>query len=745
MKEIKSYDKEIVEKLLQDISKDDNNQYDAICNLKSLIENAIESIRVNTSLTYTEREAAQTEIEEIKKIYENAVLKCNEQVQKKLVLENPLEYLTLVNIVVQGDVIPLLDTETLMMCAEENVKKAILSHTKITSKEWQTVINNESNLTLNKLVDFFQYAKYSHSEEKDNLKEVMKFFSGLSDKNEMVRQVRELDIKQRDKIINNMISPNSDENIFSTNDLGSTIFDIMVENSDILYGQTFEKKVETDNVWNKFNINIIYKKFTQKYGIEKLEQYKSIIEQALQSNDSKLIKLLFVDEGIIKNVSSDKVLNYIKNWKELEKEEYILSNKYLPISLDIKKKRRQLKDNFDEIIFDAYGEKARKIVANRPGLTLRDIENTEILSPNVTNNFREGFIHDLLSYDIEGINDFVRISQNQDELEAFKLLYSRMSKKLGENVTTMQMCISRFHEYSSVLKDANKQELSEEQLENLEKVCSWPVNICKIQNVDELTELPSKFKKAINTYSYWRDEHVLNCKLEEDIMMTNLGSEETIFDYLNPNNISLETLSIEEKQLLNYCITTTEKLLNCIEVDGLQRAEANNIDISSIFLNQYTLRKKIKEEQMKQFNEELTNKEKIYEAEKEGKYGTKTMKIGDIELIDFGNMPVNLAMHQFNTNASSVSFYGQQAQVDNERNEYLTYDGKNGISTISAIPKAESTESLTGNTYLYWNFKENEVMSLKEAKDEHDIDGAVSHRRKQVVSTGSANRNIKRI
>ena len=738
MKEIKSYDKEIIEKLLQDISKDDNNQYDAICNLKSLIENAIESIRVNTSLTYTEREAAQTEIEEIKKIYENAVLKCNKQVQKKLVLENPLEYLTLVNRVVQRDVIPLLDTETLMMCAEENVKKVILSNTEITSKEWQTVINNESNLTLNKLVDFFQYAMYSYSEEKDNLKEVMKFFSGLSDKNEMVRQVRELDIKQRDKIINSMISNNSDENIFSTDDLGPTIFDILVENSDILHTK----------VWEKFNINIIYEKFTQKYGIEKLEQYKSIIEQALQSNDSNLINLLFVDEGIIKNVSSDKVLNYIKNWNELEKEEEILLKKRLPISVDVKKKRKQLKDNSDEIIFDAYGEKARKIVANRPGLTLRDIENTEILSPNVTNNFREGFIHDLLSYDIEGINDFVRISQNQDELEAFKLLYSRMSNKLGENVTTMQMCISRFHEYSSVLKDANKQELSEEQLENLEKVCSWPVNICKIQNVDELTELPSKFKKAINTYSYWRGEHVLNCKLEEDIMVTNLSGEETIFDYLNLNNMSLETLSIDEKKLLNYCINKENGLLKRISVDRLlQQAEANNIDISSIFLNQYTLIKKIKEEQMKQFNEELTNKEKIYEAEKEGKYGTKTMKIGDIELIDFGNMPVNLASHDPNMNNSSVSFYGQSPQGDDGRNEYLTYDGKKGISTISAIPIAESTEPLpNGNFYLYWNFKENEVMCLYEARAENDYsDGVVSDKKKQVVSEGFSNRHIKRI
>lgn len=686
-------------------------------------------------------------------------IKCSEQVQKTLIKEKPMDYILYVQRSVQEEMMPLLDTETqkniigqepqLIMYAEENVKKDILVKKEIASKEWQTVINNESNLTLDKLVDFFQHARFGVSEEKDSLKEVIKFFSGLSDKNELVRQVRELDIKQRKKIIKNMIDDGKD--IFTTNDLGPAIFDIMIENSDIIYDES-HGKVAIVGALFKFKMNIVYEKFAQKYGNEKLEQYKSIIEQAWQSKDHKLIKFLFVDEGIIKNVSSDKVLNYIKNWTELEKEERLISMKGLPNSLDIKKKRRQLKGNFDEIIFDAYGEKARKIVENRPGLTLRDIENTEILAPNVTNNFREGFIHDLLSYDVEGINDFVRISQNQDDLEAFKLLYSRMSNKLGENITTMQMCISRFHEYSSILKDANKQELSEEQLENLEKVCSWPVNICKIQNVNELTELPSKFKNAINAYPlFCRDARLLGKKLETDIMSTNLSGETVIFDYLNPQNMSLETLSIEEKQLLNFCCVNTDDYDSnplYISFLKLKQAVANDIDISSIFLNQYTLRKKIKEEEMKQFNEELTNKEKIYEAEKEGKYGTKTMKVGDIELIDFGNMPVNFASHDPNMNNSEVLFYNEEAKSSNVRDEYLIYDGENGVSTISATPIVEKTDALESKTtYLYWNFKENEVMSLKndgETERTHG-DGNVSHRKKQIVSTGESSRPIKRI
>ena len=211
--------------------------------------------------------------------------------------------------------------------------------------------------------------------------------------------------------------------------------------------------------------------------------------------------------------------------------------------------------------------------------------------------------------------------------------------------------------------------------------------------------------------------------------------------------MSLETLSIEEKKLLKYCIDTEEydNPLKTINISRLQQAEANNIDISSIFLNQYTLRKKIKEAQMKQFNEELTNKEKIYEAEKEGIYGTKTMKVGDIELIDFGNMPVSFARHNSDiSNSIGLEFYGKEYDNDT-KNEYLTYDGEDGISTISATPMAESTELLHDNVYLYWNFKENEVMSLKEGEEGDLGDGLVSHKKKQVVSEGFSNRHIKRI
>ena len=700
----------------------------------------------------TQRIIASTEPEKLEK--------CSVDVQKALAEENPKVYILYAQKSVQKEIFPLLDDKSqkdiiskdksFILSAKEIVKKDILAEKSIDSTEWQTIISNEQNLTLDKLIHFFEQSGFSYSYDKDTLKETIKYYISLSDKSEFIKQFQGVNIKQRNRLLDRLTTYMDVSNI-QTNNFQSDMLEIMLENTDILYNDGIDGKYPMHSVWNKFDINIVNKKFEQKYGNEKLEQYQSIIEKAFKTNDLKLINLLFVDESIIKKVSSEKVLNYIDNWKELENEEYIINVKHLPISYDIKRKRKQLKDDFDDIVLEAYGEKAQKIVSSRPGLTLRDIENTEILSDNIVGNFREGFVHDFLSYDIEGTSDFVRISKNKEDLEAFKLLYNRMSSKLGENVVTMQMCISRFPEYASLLKNAKKLELSEEQLNNIDKVCSWPVNICKIDNVNELNDLNEKFKKAIDEYSHWRDARILDSKLEKDILRTNLNEETILFDYQNPDNLSLETLSKEEKQLLDFCYPNRDEeyLYRPLDlsVDKLRQAKDAGIDLSSIFLNQYTVREKIKEDQMNRFNKEMTNMEKIYEAEKEGKYGTKVIKIGNVELIDFGSMPVSFASHKPNMNNSFVSFYGGMTETKDGMNQYLEYDGTDGISTISALPIVESTDQISRDSYLYWDFKDNEIMSLKESGGTPNTngDGMVSHKKKQVKSTGISNRTIKRL
>ena len=74
---------------------------------------------------------------------------------------------------------------------------------------------------------------------------------------------------------------------------------------------------------------------------------------------------------------------------------------------------------FYKLFENAYGDKALQIIKSRPGLNPFTINSFEIFRPEIINNFREGFIHDLLSYNIKGFSNFLMISKNDEELNLF--------------------------------------------------------------------------------------------------------------------------------------------------------------------------------------------------------------------------------------------------------------------------------------------------------------------------------------
>ena len=65
---------------------------------------------------------------------------------------------------------------------------------------------------------------------------------------------------------------------------------------------------------------------------------------------------------------------------------------------------------------------------------------------------------------------------------------------------------------------------------------------------------------------------------------------------------------------------------------------------------------------------------------------------------------------------------------------------KSGISTISAHPVVGVKENFWGNSYIFWDFKDNIVMTLK-ARTENYVSGdaVVSWQPKRIVSAGDSN------
>lgn len=483
-------------------------------------------------------------------------------------------------------------------------------------------------------------------------------------------------------------------------------------------GGTREEEEKNNYIEGFFSEDFSGKKFKLEYGGQKYFEYLPLINELYtnppQYNEeirNHILRDLLTRQTLVKNVDSQKLIDYIR------------FNNTLLNENETKDYEKHCQE-FRSIIYDAYGEKALKILESRPGLNWENVVNTDVFSKEVLENFREGFVHDLLSYDFKDIDQFIKIVKNPEDLEAFKLYYGRMSQALGENAVTMEMCMSRYNEYSEILKQATQTQLDEMQKKKLDELCSWRKNICGITRLEELPMLEDMLQTKIFELSQEESPEQRTKKdkelFGEDIFDINIKSENIIYNYQGLASDDMECLTEEERKTFEFFqqnfsnakeITFEwDKKFGNINLQNLNNACKEGIPISSIFINKYKAFSKIKEQEMTKFRKEVTDRKKIEQAIKMGEYGVKKIEIDGVEIIDLGDMSCNFAVHKFNM----VNSY-QNGDNAPKADDYLTYDKMNGISTISARAQSESGQKWdreSYNKYVYWDFEDNEIIGL---------------------------------
>ncbi len=677
-------------------------------------------------------------LQSVVKIEPNNYSLLDMKTQKKIVQQTAFlqENLTMFSPKIQKEI--LLKRPDMIPFSSKEVKIDVLKQRGLSSPEWQTCLGYEKDLTISKL---FKYLKHCKEDDKDsNQKVIAEFCNSSKNKQEIINYIQQ---KGKNKE-NDYFFIEAQKYLDKDTELA--LFDELVE---MYY------RVNSENPVNYFKLETMQEKFmSREYGVYYYSRYKEILDGINKlSNSNRVFNLLFREKTIIDKVDPDKVIEYIElldkykkqNEIELLKQDKIERNKK---TLSQKIYEKKLNKKFEDIIKDAFGEKAGNFIKNRPGINLNDIPNTEIFSPNIVENFRPGFVNDLLSYNISGLDEFIKIAQNPDEIKAFKLYYDTMSHKLGENVVTMQLCISNYPKFQDILKEASTAKLSEEQITKITNLCSWPANICEIKKLDELENIEERLVNEIFKERSLDEKNEENKNIfgeiitlydniskysDYNILRQNIIAEEIIFDYNNIQNEELSNLSEEEKSTFKFF--QQQKSFDISSIQTLREAHKNGIPLSSIFINQYTSRIKIKKEQMGKFNEEITNKEKIEKAAEQGKNEVKIQNIDGVELIDLGTMPANFAVHNPNMDNSFVSLEAQQ------NDNYMYYDGTKGTSTISAEFQKDSMNNYTSGYYVYWEFKNNEIVGLKSYKG--DGDAKVSHDKKLVIPYAISNRAIK--
>lgn len=470
-----------------------------------------------------------------------------------------------------------------------------------------------------------------------------------------------------------------------------------------------------------FSIPFIETKFKELYGEGKWSEYSSLFNDKNSVNTGDILfSIINGKNSIVLKNDSKKVVDFFKLMGKSNKSDYDNAALY---------------NEFYDLVANTYGKEALYFLKERPGLNYSDISNIEIFNPNILNNFRKGFIDDLLSYNFGGYtNELIEICNNPEELKSFKLLYDRFSTKLGDNVETMLLTFSRYDEYKEILQEATTTDIKDAStLEKIDALCMWPKNILNVKHVSELDGLEEKFSSFMEKYAEWSPEvnEVFDFKNPYDSQVFYRFTMDELYNikgYVAENNDNLKKDSILLSNILNKIDSNLYWLL----------IEYKNHDgnLTNCFENLYELLNDAREYSMEYFrNHVVTDKEYIDNKIATHSDDAESMSIYGLEVYDLGKMKVNFASHSYDMN-NSVS----KADFLRMQKEYLTYDSKSSISTISAYPVVGANTDFSSNRYIFWDFNDNIVMNLF-ARSENSAgrDGVVSWQPKRIVSGGNSN------
>lgn len=402
------------------------------------------------------------------------------------------------------------------------------------------------------------------------------------------------------------------------------------------------------------------------------------------------IKILFNDK-ILKTCSPDLINAYY---------EKLINN-------------QDVSDIFKKIIETAYGEKALAILESRPNLNVHAINSLEVFDERILGTFGEAFVHNLITYNMYDFSGFLEIVKNPEKLDLFKSYYDIVCKVYGENVETIQRCISEYSFYEELLKDVKGKELTEEQARNLVNVLASQKNILEINSVEDLDNFSKKANENLNGILKWYQ----SLKDKSDVW--------ALKDMLMFNIIGLRFVSGEKDSNDQYYGDTIEiisKLYDFSNTEGYTDSEIKVINIITFIANENNPDKiieyiekemnngnladrnylevnmtisKVKEKEMEELTSKITTIEKLEEAcEKEKDKPIEERSIYE-EIVD-GVKVIHLEGAYF-------SFFNHDT-FGMSLKDILEYEGQAGnlaICTRYSSPETPSHSELQSGHLIY--------------------------------------------
>lgn len=245
--------------------------------------------------------------------------------------------------------------------------------------------------------------------------------------------------------------------------------------------------------------------FKELFGSEMLEKYKSSIQLIydMQVDKQKVMEARLGDKMNYGSVNEEELRVFLQQgeipleeFKLLFNEKIISQNspELIHQYLQEKAEGKKATKKFQEIITNAYGEKARAILESRPNLNVHAINSLEVFDEKILGEYGNAFTHDCISYNLRDFSAFLNVTKNLEKSKDFKIYYEALSEIYGKNVETMQKAMSEFHSVEALFANARDVELTDKQYSNLISV------ICSRKNPNQITSLEElqNYHKTVN-------------------------------------------------------------------------------------------------------------------------------------------------------------------------------------------------------------------------------------------------------
>ena len=144
-------------------------------------------------------------------------------------------------------------------------------------------------------------------------------------------------------------------------------------------------------------------------------------------NILKAFTKVLLNETIIKNCQPDLILNFIK----------------APHNSNLLK----------EIVRQAYGDKALIILQDRPNITVDEIMNFDIFNENIINNFGEGLVHNLLSYNSEISLIVAEMGRHPELIDRFKQFEKITDRLFDDTNMSVEKKFRIFYDLDRILNE----------------------------------------------------------------------------------------------------------------------------------------------------------------------------------------------------------------------------------------------------------------------------------------------------